>query len=145
MIQIISCITSNRAIGINNNMVVHSKEYLEWLRKEVEGTYIIVGKKTYEEGVLPEDIYENEYYVLEDGVGVVDVFNDKDISILGGEKTYESFIDQVDVIKLAEMNGYYTADAFFPDFNVEYYDVELVEDLDEKNGLGVIKEYWRRN
>lgn len=140
----IACITSNNAIGKDDEIVVKSKEYEKWLKEEVKGTFIIVGKKTYDENVLPEDIYDNEYFILKDDVEEIDVYNEKDISIIGGEKTFETFVDQADVIKLAEMNGYYTADAFFPEFDVDCYDVKIIKDLDEKNEVGVIKEYWKK-
>jgi|SRR5699024_6563630 len=147
LLQIVACVTSNGGIGKDNDFIVKTDEYFNWLVEEVEGTIVVVGKRTYELGILPEEVYENEYYVIteevEEQLHTLDE-QEKDVSVLGGTNVFHEFIEHADVIKCAEIDGYFVADEYFPEFDLEKYGVKFIGELEKKHGKGVIKEYYRK-
>jgi len=143
----VACVTSNGGIGKDSDFIVKTDEYLQWLVEEVKGTVVVVGRKTYEKGILPEEIYENEHYIFNENIEeeLREVAKQgKNISILGGERVFYEFIEYVDVIKCAELDGYYKADKFFPDFDLDMFGVEFLGELEKKHGKGVIKAYYKK-
>lgn len=143
-IRMIACITSNGAIGLEDDFIIHSSEYTEWLKEEVEDTFIVVGKKTYDLGVLPEEVFQNDYLVVEDEEEI-EINTDKDISVLGGESVFEIFIDVANIIYLAEIDGYYVGDRYFPEYDVDDFDVEFVKELEELEAVGILKKYIKKS
>src|SRR5699024_7478736 len=119
-------------------------EYTEWLKEEVEDTFIVVGKKTYDLGVLPEEVFQNDYLVVEDEEEI-EINTDKDISVLGGESVFEIFIDVANIIYLAEIDGYYVGDRYFPEYDVDDFDVEFVKELEELEAVGILKKYIKKS
>lgn len=155
MIRIISCITSNGVIGKDNDLVVKIKEDLRRFKEITTGKIIVMGRGTWES--LPTKPLPNRRNIVltskKREIEGAEVFNSKDdilelaksedIYIIGGESLYREFLDDATELLLTEVGGYYEGDRFFPEFDVNNYNVVAMEDFEETYFTGTFKTYRR--
>ena len=58
---------------------------------------------------------------------------EEEFMVIGGASMYEQFLPYVDTMYLTEIDEYFEADTFFPYFNEEEFDVELMGEYTYNN------------
>ena len=146
-INLIAAIGKNYELGKDNNLVWRLKEDLKFFKNTTMGHPIVMGRKTFESlpKVLPgrknivistSDIKNKEielYRSIRDFLINYQDFND-DIFIIGGASIYSQFIDIASKLYLTEIKATdKEADVYFPKFNKDEWDKEILTDLEENN------------
>lgn len=147
MISIIVAIGKNRELGRGNDLIWHIKEDLKNFKNLTMGKYIVMGKNTYES--LPKHLEGRKYIVLSSSLSEIEnglLFNDfnkllefikdidEEVMIIGGASIYKLFLPFADKLYLTEIDSEEKADVYFPDFNKEDYECNVVS-TNEVDGL----------
>lgn len=147
MISIIAAIGKNRELGRGNDLIWHIKEDLKNFKNLTMGKYIVMGKNTYES--LPKHLEGRKYIVLSSSLSEKEngiLFNDfnkllefikdidEEVMIIGGASIYKLFLPFADKLYLTEIDSEEKADVYFPDFNKEDYECNVVS-TNEVDGL----------
>ncbi len=147
MISIIAAIGKNRELGRGNDLIWHIKEDLKNFKNLTMGKYIVMGKNTYES--LPKHLEGRKYIVLSSSLSEIEnglLFNDfnkllefikdvdEEVMIIGGARIYKLFLPFADKLYLTEIDSEEKADVYFPDFNKEDYECNVVSTY-EVDGL----------
>lgn len=147
MISIIAAIGKNRELGRGNVLIWHIKEDLKNFKNLTMGKYIVMGKNTYES--LPKHLEGRKYIVLSSSLSEIEnglLFNDfnkllefikdvdEEVMIIGGASIYKLFLPFADKLYLTEIDSEEKADVYFPDFNKEDYECNVVS-TNEVDGL----------
>jgi len=145
-LSIIAAIGKNNELGINNDLVFKSKEDMKFFRDKTINHNIILGRKTLES--LPNLLKDRHHLVLtkskidnknvtcfsniSDLLDYTNNINDE-VFVIGGAKIYKEFIDIAYKMYLTEVDREYIADTFFPYFNKDNFNRELIyKDKDYK-------------
>lgn len=147
MISIIAAIGKNNELGLNNKLIWHLSGDMKFFKTITSGKTVIMGRKCFESlpNLLPNRkniiITSNPNYKVS-GAEVINSFKDainyienstEDIFIIGGAKIYEEFLPYVENIYLTEINAESNADVYFPIFNKDEYDKEILATNEEKD------------
>lgn len=147
MISIIAAIGKNRELGRGNDLIWHIKEDLKNFKNLTMGKCIVMGKNTYES--LPKHLEGRKYIVLSSSLSEIEnglLFNDfnkllefikdvdEEVMIIGGARIYKLFLPFADKLYLTEIDSEEKADVYFPDFNKEDYECNVVS-TNEVDGL----------
>lgn len=147
MISIIAAIGKNRELGRGNDLIWHIKEDLKNFKNLTMGKYIVMGKNTYES--LPKHLEGRKYIVLSSSLSEIEnglLFNDfnkllefikdvdEEVMIIGGASIYKLFLPFADKLYLTEIDSEEKADVYFPDFNKEDFECNVVS-TNEVDGL----------
>lgn len=147
MISIIAAIGKNRELGRGNDLIWHIKEDLKNFKNLTMGKYIVMGKNTYES--LPKHLEGRKYIVLSSSLSEIEnglLFNDfnkllefikdvdEEVMIIGGASIYKLFLPFAYKLYLTEIDSEEKADVYFPDFNKEDYECNVVS-TNEVDGL----------
>lgn len=147
MISIIAAIGKNRELGRGNDLIWHIKEDLKNFKNLTMGKYIVMGKNTYES--LPKHLEGRKYIVLSSSLSEIEnglLFNDfnkllefikdvdEEVMIIGGAHIYKLFLPFADKLYLTEIDSEEKAEVYFPDFNKEDYECNVVS-TNEVDGL----------
>lgn len=140
-LALIAAIGKNNELGLNNNLVFSFKEDLKFFKETTLNHPIIMGRKTYDSigKLLPNRIniiitHDLNYYIP----GAIifhskeEVLNyvknsDKLCFIIGGASVYKEYIDDAKYLFLTEVYKSCQADTFFPSFDKNHYNVELIK------------------
>lgn len=142
----IAAIGANNEIGKNNKLIWYLPEDLKFFKEKTMNKVIVMGRKTFES--LPKILPNRKHVVLSRGNNnfpdevtvfncVDDVLNyykntDEDIFIIGGEQIYKAFLGVADEMYLTEIDQTdKDADAFFPKFNYEEWEKEIIGDFSD--------------
>ncbi|MFA5603277.1 MAG: dihydrofolate reductase [Bacilli bacterium] len=150
-LSLIAAIGKNMELGYQNDLIWKIKEDLQFFKQKTMGSYIIMGRKTYES--LPKKLQERKYIVLTNDTNInssdsLTVFrNIKDILefiknmqdsyfyVIGGGQVYGAFYPYVDSMHLTEVNASFKqADTFFPTFDTNDW-IENPDQVLEENGI----------
>ena len=145
--SLIAAMDRNRLIGNKNQLPWHLPVDFAHFKSVTMGKPILMGRKTYESIGKPlpgrTNIVLSRQGFLAEGIVCVSsiceatalTINDDEIMVIGGSSIYENLIDVVDRMYLTYVDGEFSGDAWFPEFNVD--DWHLTEDVlckaDEKN------------
>ena len=146
MISIIAAIGKNNELGLNNDLIWHLPNDLKYFKEKTMNQIIVMGYNTFvslgrilpnrkhvvltfEKIRLPLDVIQ--FNNLED---LNNYIKDKDVFIIGGASMYKQFIDKADRLYLTEIDSTHKADAYFPNFDKNLYDKEI---LGSNNDNGV--------
>lgn len=142
-LTIIAAMDENRVIGKNNSIPWNISEEMEHFQDTTFGHPVIMGRKTFESisGFLPgrativlteNDEWEynnntvtsarNKDEAIEKAMRVAEVDN---IFIAGGQSVYEQFIDECDKMIISYIEGEYDGDTYFPEFDLDNWDVKF--------------------
>lgn len=147
MISIIAAIGKNRELGRGNDLIWHIKEDLKNFKNLTMGKCIVMGKNTYES--LPKHLEGRKYIVLSSSLSEIEnglLFNDfnkllefikdvdEEVMIIGGAHIYKLFLPFADKLYLTEIDSEEKAEVYFPDFNKEDYECNVVS-TNEVDGL----------
>ena len=138
MYTIIACIGKNNELGLNNKLIWHIKEDLEFFKLVTYNHYILMGRKTLES--LPKKLEGRKYLVIsktlettEDYIVFKSIeellstdFGKENIYVIGGAKIYEEMMPYTDRMLLTEVNSTHVADKYFPKINDEEFISEVI-------------------
>ena len=136
-IIIIAALSENRAIGKDNKLLWHIPEDLQNFKKLTAGSTVLMGRKTFESlkrplpnrnnivisSSMPQTEGVEVCKTLEEGIEAARKHN-KDIFIIGGANIYGQTLGIADKMFLSYVKGDYEADAFFPEFSMDEWEIE---------------------
>ncbi|MFT6699771.1 MAG: dihydrofolate reductase [Porticoccaceae bacterium] len=150
MITIIAAISTNNALGKDNDLIWYLPADLKRFKKTTTGHHILMGRNTFESigKPLPNRttiiITRNESY-FKDGCLIASSLEeaielakeDKQIFIIGGAQVYKYAIENniVDTLDITLVHHKFEADVFFPEIDLKIWEEVSREDFkaDEKN------------
>ncbi len=143
--------SSEGAIGANNELLWHLPSDLKRFKALTTGHTILMGRKTFDslpKGALPHrrNIVISRSVKALDGAEVYSsidealkqVQNDDEVFVIGGGEIYSALLPQVERIYLSLVEGYYPeAKVFFPKFDWKEWTIEEETrvEADERNTL----------
>lgn len=141
MISIIAAIGKNRELGLNNSLIFHIKEDMQFFKKTTTGHPVVMGLKTYES--IGRPLPDRENYVAAfpneptpDGtMPVHDLIaflkphehDSTEYFIIGGATIYRLALPYATTLYLTEIDATREADAFFPDFDKSKYSRTVIK------------------
>ena len=146
-INIIAAIGKNNELGKNNNLVWRLKGDMKFFRETTMGHPIVMGRKTFESlpKVLPgrknivissNDILDEEiekYKSIKEFLLKYKEFNEE-LFIIGGASIYKQFIEIANNLYLTEIDAVdKEADVYFPVFNKEEWNKEIISEKEEND------------
>lgn len=138
MINIIAAVGKNLELGKDNKLVWHIPGDLKYFKNLTEGHTVVMGRRTFESigKALPNrknivishgDIFDKDIIVIHDFKEILDL--NEEVFIIGGKSVYELFIPYADNLYLTEIDAEYEyADTYFPFFEKDLYDKEIIKD-----------------
>jgi len=146
-INIIAAVGKNNELGKNNDLIWKFKEDMKFFKETTMGHPVVMGRRTFES--LPSILQGRENIVI----STTDINNDKiklyksikeflisyknyndDIFIIGGASLYKAFIDIATALYLTEIDAIEKdADVYFPIFNKEKFNKEIISTHEENN------------
>ena len=138
MINIIAAIGKNNELGLNNDLIWHLPNDLKYFKETTLNQTIVMGYNTFVSlgRVLPNRkhiVLSYQKIKLPDCViqfnNIDDLLNyikDKDVFIIGGASLYNLFIDKADRLYLTEIDDSHEADVYFPQFDKNLFDKEII-------------------
>ena len=142
----IAAVGKNLELGKNNDLIWHLKEDMKFFREKTMGKPIIMGMKTLES--LPKLLPGRKHIVLTTKNPDLDpeiiivhsidellekVANYPEVMVIGGASVYKQLIDYSDKLLLTEIDASADADVYFPTFNKEEWDREVLGENEENN------------
>lgn len=152
MITLIAAAAENNALGKNNEMIWHLPDDFKRFKKLTSGHDIILGRKTYEsfDKPLPNRrhiiVTRQENYAekvdssccivvasIEEAIAKTN--SDDENFVIGGGEIYTIALPLADKIELTRVHGNFNADAYFPEFDAEKWNLinEEYHPIDEKH------------
>ena len=144
--SIIAAVGKNNELGANNKLMWHLPNDLKFFKNMTDGKTIIMGRKTF--ASLPKMLPNRHHVVLSSSNDLpeeVSVYNsfeelinaykdsDEELFVIGGASVYKLFLDISDKIYLTEIDKEYKeADVFFPSFNKDEFDKEILDSVEEE-------------
>lgn len=145
-LSIIACIGKNLELGKGNDLVFHIKDDMKYFKEVTLNHIVVMGRKTFES--LPGLLKDRKNVVITksnkefpEGVETyssIEEFMEKykdyqdEIFVIGGASIYKQFLDYCDKLYLTEVDKEIDADVFFPKFDKNNYDKEIVKSGEDK-------------
>lgn len=144
MIKIIAAVGKRNELGKDNALIWHLPGDLKFFKQQTAGNVVAMGRNTFNS--LPKKLPNRHHIVLTDtyefnkdteGVQVFLNANDfvrqcmlqaktQDVYIIGGASIYKMFIDIADELYLTEIDAEALADVYFPEFDKNAFDKEII-------------------
>ncbi|WP_035668419.1 dihydrofolate reductase [Flavobacterium sp. 83] len=148
MIVMIAAVAENNALGKNNELVWHLPNDFKRFKTLTSGHYIIMGRKTFES--FPKPLPNRTHIVISrqegyqpEGCIVVDSMHkaleicpkNETTYIIGGGEIYNLGLSFTDKIEITKVHHNFEADAFFPEINLNEWEITASEfnQKDEKH------------
>lgn len=141
-ITIIAAIGNNKELGLNNKLLWNIPEDMQFFKENTIYKPIVMGINTLNS--LPKLLPNRKHIVLthqdiKDNPDIVVCHSlkelldyikylDQEVMIIGGAKVYSETIDYANKMLLTEINSSAKADTFFPQFNKEEWDREVLSE-----------------
>lgn len=153
MLSIIVATDQNNAIGKDNSLLWHISEDLKRFKEITSGHKILMGRKTFESlpGILPNRPHivltrDMNFSVDSDKVTVIHNLDevisnyknsDEEIFIIGGGEIYNLLMPYADKLYLTKVKKAFDADTFFPQIDLNNWEVIHTsgDKTDEKSGF----------
>ncbi|MDA1197036.1 MAG: dihydrofolate reductase [Nanoarchaeota archaeon] len=144
MIAIIAAMTKDKVIGKGGKLPWRIPEEMQHFKRTTIGNTVIMGRVSFESLRVP--LVERNNIVLthkDDSMEGVDVVSDvesalakaesygKDIYVTGGSVVYRQFLPLVDKLIISYIKKFYDGDTYFPDFDVNEWEIEKKEEHEE--------------
>jgi dihydrofolate reductase len=147
-INIIAAIGKNNELGKNNDLIWKFKEDMKIFKGTTMGYPVVMGRRTFESlpNILPgrENIVISTQEINNDKIKLYKSIKEflisyknynSDVFIIGGASIYKAFIDIATALYLTEIDAIENdADVYFPIFNKEEFNKEIIKELEE-NGI----------
>lgn len=139
MISLIVAMSSNRVIGKENQLPWHLPEDLKRFRSITNNNVVVMGRKTHLSigKVLPNRLNvilsrDTKWYnplgdncvVCYSVEEVIEKFKYRDLFIIGGSEIYNQFLQHADKIYLTLIDKDFEGDAYFPELDDNWKEVE---------------------
>lgn len=147
-ITLIAAIGLNNELGIDNDLIWSIPEDLKFFKENTLNKYIVMGMNTYLS--LPRKLLNRKYIVLthkecklDDDIVVCHNISelleyikeiDTEIMVIGGASIYNQMINYADKMLLTEIEDSKEASVYFPKFNKDDWDKDILCSH-EYNGL----------
>ena len=144
--SIIAAIGKNNELGKDNKLIWHLPGDLKFFKETTTGKTIIMGRRTFES--LPRMLPNRHHIVLSSSTDfpeevevykelkdIIDNYLDseEELFVIGGASIYKAFIDYSNKLYLTLVDAEEkTADAYFPKFNEEDYDSEILGENEDE-------------
>jgi len=133
-ISMIVAMSKNRVIGKDNGMPWHLSDDLKNFKKITIGKTIIMGRRTYDSigkalpgrknVILSRSLKDKDILVFDNlENALVDVGNEEEIFIIGGQDIYSQTINKANKLYLTTINDDIEGDKFFPYFDNSNWDI----------------------
>lgn len=140
----IACVDKNMGLGLNGELLIHSKKDMTYFKRMTLNHYVIMGRKTFENIGSPltkrtnivlssRKIQNNDVITFSSVLDFLSSeYKHKDTFVIGGASVYKQLLPYIDEIYLTEVDADLKADVFFPEFKDKFTLVEkqLVKDGD---------------
>ena len=140
-LSIIACVGKNLELGRDNDLVFHIKDDMKYFKDVTLNHIVVMGRKTFESlpGILRDRknvvITRNKdikfpsvvevYSSIEEFMEHYKDYNDE-IFVIGGASIYRQFLNYCDKIYLTEVDMQTEADVYFPNFDKNLFEKEIV-------------------
>jgi len=147
-ITLIAAVGLNRELGIDNDLIWRIPEDLKFFKENTLNKHIVMGLNTYLS--LPRKLLNRKYIILshkecdvdDDMVVCHDFLElleyikkiDTEIMIIGGASMYAQMINYADKMLLTEIDASAPASVYFPDFNKDEWNRDILSEHNY-NGL----------
>ncbi len=139
----------NRAIGWKGNMPWHFSADLKRFKRITMGHPVIMGRKTYESlpgGALPgrkNIVVSRDQAFHAEGTQMVDspesalqsCSEAETVFVIGGATLYHAYIAMADMLYLTIIGHTFPADTWFPDYDMDDYDIVEEESIENDPGF----------
>ena len=143
----IAAVGKNNELGIDNHLIWHLSGDMSFFKTTTSGKTIIMGRKCFESlpKMLPNRkhiiLTNNKEYKQDNAIvlhSVLDVIkyieeSGDECFVIGGAKIYEEFLPFVLNIYLTEIDAESIADVYFPFFDKNAYNKEILHEKEENN------------
>ncbi len=149
MIIIIAALSTNNALGKNNQLLWHLPDDFKHFKTLTSGHFIVMGRKTFETFPKPLPnrthiiITRTKKYKAPEGCFIAENIaqalelcpKNEDVYIIGGGEIYNQSIQIADKLELTFVNETFEADTFFPEIDPELWQIvtEKYHPKDEKH------------
>ena len=140
MITLIAAAAENNALGKNNEMIWHLPDDFKRFKQLTSGHDIILGRKTYEslDGPLPNrkhiiitrqenyaEQVDAEWAIVVDSMAeaIAKTNPNEENFVIGGGEIYKLALPLADKIELTRVHGTFEADAYFPEIDMENWNL----------------------
>ncbi|MHC5354819.1 dihydrofolate reductase [Myroides sp. LJL115] len=141
MIILIAAIGKNKALGKDNKLLWHLPDDFKHFKNLTTAHHIIMGRKTFEsfKGLLPNRthviITRQKDYKAPEGCIVVHSLEQalevckmqEKVFVIGGGEIYTLALEHADILELTQVDNDFEADAFFPEFSLEEWELTKEE------------------
>lgn len=154
----IAAVGENLELGKNNDLIWHFKEDMKFFKKQTLHKACLMGLRTFYS--LPNALSERENWVLSDvdihlpeGVKVFrsldEIFekyeqSEKEVMVIGGASIYAQFLPHSKKLILTEIHASSDADVYFPSFNKDEWNRNVLYSVEENNVKFDHVEYIRK-
>ncbi|MEC8333668.1 MAG: dihydrofolate reductase [Verrucomicrobiota bacterium] len=138
----IAAMSENHVIGNAGDIPWHLPADFKWFKQTTMGAILVMGRKTYES--IGRPLPGRETYVLSHhlreipGVNCItsldsldSVDTEKVIWVAGGGEVYKQLLERCEEIYLTRVHKIVKGDAFFPEFEDQYYLDAIIDSNDE--------------
>lgn len=136
---IVALIDEGYGLGKDNKLLYRFKEDMKFFRKITTNHYIVMGKNTFLSlnGLLPNrkhlvistsmesDNFVKVYKSINDFLSD-STLKSEDVFVIGGGQIYKELLPYTDLMYLTKVHSYRKADVYFPKFNINDFDEELL-------------------
>ena len=148
----IAAAAENNALGKDNGLLWHLPDDFKRFKAITTGYPIIMGRKTFESFPKPlpnrfhliitrDRSYTTEYkdcevvHSLEEALARVE--KEEQVFIIGGGEIYSQALSECDIIELTRVHASYEADTFFPEIDLNKWELikEEFHPADEKHAV----------
>lgn len=145
-ITMIAAIGKNLELGKNNDLIWHFKEDMKFFREQTMGKPIVMGYKTLES--LPKLLPGRQHIVLtrrnlelDPSIIIVHSIDEllelapnyPEVMIIGGASVYQEMLPFSDKLILTEIDAEADADVYFPSFQKEEWDSQVLCEHQEQD------------
>lgn len=137
-ITLIAAIGKNRELGLNNQLIWRIPEDLRFFKENTINKTIVMGVNTFNS--LPHMLPKRKHIVLTSkNIEIEDVIivhsldelleyisNLEEVMVIGGASIYSQLINYADELLLTEIDDSKEADAYFPDFDKNDWESEII-------------------
>lgn len=144
-LTLIAAVGKNGELGRDNTLIWKLKEDMKFFKENTMGKPILMGMNTLKS--LPRLLPGREHLVLtrqDIEIEGVTIFHDikdvlayvstlpKEVMVIGGASIYKEFLEYADTMLLTEIDAEEKADVYFPTFDRDEWDREVISEITDE-------------
>lgn len=136
ILSLIVAMASDRAIGLDNELLWHISEDFRYFKSTTMGSPIVMGRKTYESIGRPLPGRRNVVLSRDSSLKIEGcecytsleaacqaLSSERELFVIGGGQIYNQAIDMADRLYITEVGGEYRADTYFPEITSKWEEI----------------------